>query len=184
MQSTRVMTYLRGLCRDMDEGRPLQRFEWRRAIGTLAIPVVIGLASFSSGCAQEDCRDGADNDGDHKVDCSDPDCYDACGANAEYAAPFPDRIEPPFAAEYAAPFPDDIAPMPDEAYASPFWEPNEQPKPEVNDEPDPGLSVPAYGVPPVENPSDSAQPLPQPSQRYRAPFPDNVRRYGAPMPRW
>lgn len=175
MQSSSIISYLRDLCCDIDEGRPLQRFAWRRAVGTLAVPVAIGLASLAPGCAQEDCHDGVDNDSDNKVDCADTDCFDVCGANAEYAAPFPNAVN-----EYGAPFHFDPGPAV-EAYGVPFPD-VEPPKPPEPDSNDIGSQVPMYGTPPhIQDPNDGTGPNPAPLPRYIAPFPNNVRRYGAPM---
>jgi len=166
MQSSRVMSYLRELCCDIDEGRQPRRFEWRRAVGTIAIPLAIGLASVAPGCAREDCGDGVDNDGDAKVDCSDPDCIDLCGFNAEYAAPFPHDVDTLPNAEYAAPFPYDPEP----------------PKPPIGFDQEALQPVPAYAVQDFGSSDESVQDHPVPAPRYMAPLPDSVRRYGAPFP--
>jgi hypothetical protein len=180
MESTRVMSFLRSLCSDIDAGRRPRPFEWRRTVGAFAVPLAIGIASVASGCASEDCHDGVDNDGDRKVDCSDPECSDLCGVNAEYAAPFPMDVEPPAVSEYGAPFPRDPAP-PVAAYGSPFPEVVDPPKPPVGFDSDHSSPVPAYGVPHVQEPSGLDGRPPAPVQRYRAPLPEGVRRYGAPF---
>jgi hypothetical protein len=168
-----LVEYLRTLCSDLDEGRPLRRFEWPRALAALAVPVAIGLAGSGAGCAHEDCGDGVDNDRDGLVDLADPDCFGvAPPANAEYAAPPPDNvmpvpapgcaiINPPLGPEPPTPLPDDLAPSPVGAYGAPPVQayrapfPSEPPAPDVKPpDPatppatDPSQSVPLYGLPP------------------------------------
>ena len=117
MTSHNLLGYLRQLCSDIDEGRPLRRFDVRRALTSVAVPAAIGIASMTfSGChpqptdttpdavalyaappvvvvvQSEVCGNSVDDDGDGSVDCSDPDCDGACGVYAEYAVPFPQPV--------------------------------------------------------------------------------------------
>lgn len=116
MSGATVLASLKALCRDLDAGRSPRPIQWRRVLLPLAVPAALGLAL--SGCAREDCHDGADNDRDGLVDCADPDCEEALGCRAapEYAAPMPDREavdrpEPPPVPAYAFPsHVDDAAP--------------------------------------------------------------------------
>jgi hypothetical protein len=109
MTGQKLLEELRGLCRDIDEGRPLRR------LGSAAIaPAVISLSLGVAGCSDEPppgriyaapmpagpaevCDDGTDNDDDGLTDCADSDCekFHLCLPTPEYAAPLPDRDPDP-----------------------------------------------------------------------------------------
>ena len=93
MSGSAITAYLRRLCRDMDAGRPLEPFPWRRSIVPLAVPVVMGLSLGAAGC--EESVSG--------------------GAAPEYAAPMPHQAQPmPLQPD---PEPPEPAPVP--AYMAP-----------------------------------------------------------------
>ena len=102
MNATVVMDYLRELCRDLDEKRPLKPFaRVCRTLTPLALPAALTLGL--SGCPSqavnlyagppmtEICDDGRDNDNDNLTDCSDQDCLQhiSCVAAPTIAAPMP-----------------------------------------------------------------------------------------------
>lgn len=127
MNATAVLDHLRGLCREIDLGRPLTPYA-RRVIAALAVSGLgaAGCPSSAPGeptappqtAAEAVCDDGADDDGDGAVDCADRDCMelDACRPVPEYAAPAPDdgatpdEPYPPPVAEYAAVMPEPEGP--------------------------------------------------------------------------
>jgi len=97
MSGLTITAYLQRLCQDMDAGRPLEPFRWRRALVPLAVPAVMGLAAGLGGCVHDEvCGDGVDNDRDGMVDCADHDCEEelGCRAEPEYGAPMPEKAPP------------------------------------------------------------------------------------------
>ncbi len=104
MDSRSVLGYLKQLCIDIDEGRPLRRFDWKRAVGPLAVPAALAFTLGTPGCLEpveptpeyaapfEICDDGEDNDFDDAIDCDDADCVDECMV-ALYMAPMPEYCD-------------------------------------------------------------------------------------------
>ena len=88
MDSRSVLSYLKDLCTDIDQGRTPRRFDWKRAIAPLAVPAAMAFSLSIGGCLEPDdppvalysapmaeiCDDGIDNDGDGASDCDDRDC--------------------------------------------------------------------------------------------------------------
>ena len=154
MQSSRIMSYLKDLCHSIDHGLPLHRFAWRRAVGAVAIPVAIGLASVASGCPGEVGGETPAYAVPHIID---PDSVNEYGAPFE---PVREPYDPGAVSEYAAPF----EPVPE--YGVPFDEPAKPPISEP--ERRPLYSAPSH----LDNqPDTDSRPL------------ESVRRYGAPFRR-
>ncbi len=104
MDAKTVKGYLKGLCNDIDEGRPLRRFDIRRFLAPVAIPAALTLSLGTAGCLEpvdpepdpieEVCTDGFDDDGDGWIDCDDDDCdLDPSCAVALYMAPLPEDCD-------------------------------------------------------------------------------------------
>lgn len=53
MQGSAIAAYLKELCHSMDVGRPLRRFDWRRAAAQAVIPMALGLGGL--GCDALSC---------------------------------------------------------------------------------------------------------------------------------
>lgn len=88
MNGKNVLLYLKKACRLIDEGKKPQPFPIRKALVPIALPAAFGLViGVHTGCGsatalgtdrEEICDDAEDNDGDHLIDCDDPDCADLC----------------------------------------------------------------------------------------------------------
>jgi len=88
MDGKAVTDFIRGLCRDIDAGRPI-RYGLRWVILPVAVPTALGLGIGTIGCGasttpghlDELCDNGMDDDGDGEVDCDDDDCASDDGCN-------------------------------------------------------------------------------------------------------
>jgi hypothetical protein len=92
MDAREVLSYLRSLCRDIDDGRPFRLAALRRLVAPLALPAAVALGVGLSACESEsECYDGVDNDHDRKIDCCDVDCFGETACEAfcpAYGGPY------------------------------------------------------------------------------------------------
>lgn len=47
MERVSALQYLKQLCQDIDQGRPLKRFDWKRSV---ALPLAVGLSVGTAAC--------------------------------------------------------------------------------------------------------------------------------------
>lgn len=101
MDPKNVVEFVKGLCRDLDEGKKPRVFTMRRAVAPFAVPAALGLAIGGAGCLEPEeeypeneinCTDGVDDDLDGLIDCDDSDCLvdEACTMVALYAVISPE----------------------------------------------------------------------------------------------
>jgi len=88
MDSKAVLAFVRQLCDDIDESRPI-RYGLRRVVLPLAVPAVLGLGIGAAACGastplrgNEVCDNGLDDDGNGLVDCDDSACDSDAGCLA------------------------------------------------------------------------------------------------------
>jgi len=131
MNGSKLLTYINELCRDMDAGRPLKRFDWRKAAATAAVPLVLGLGGL--GCNASSCvaPEPADLYGTPSPHQTAPTDTPSTSDSGPVASPSPP--------------PQEVAPAPVEAYGVQDV-PEQQPPVQVAPP-----AVGAYGAPPASN---------------------------------